>query len=196
MAFYESRKDKPATVTGTLFHSSAPGVPPYPGAHRRKGDLKRSDGPPRGGPPDAVDLVSPATRRAHGRAAGPGWRRRSTSTCPRLLAARRRPIERPTKPPSTAPTMPSSIVTMMPPGSFPGIRSLAIAPTTRPKTIHPRIPISHLRSPKDDAHHVPTWTAEWWPVRFAGFTPEFERKPQRSSDLDHRHPQSRCRHEA
>src|SRR4026209_1796374 len=41
------------------------------------------------------------------------------------------------KPPSSAPAIPSSIVTMMPPGSRPGITSLARAPTIRPNTIHP-----------------------------------------------------------
>src|SRR5574339_423204 len=55
-----------------------------------------------------------------------------------------RPRAWPTKPPSRAPTMPSTIVTMMPPGSRPGINSLAIAPTIKPKTIQPRMPIAHL----------------------------------------------------
>ena len=47
------------------------------------------------------------------------------------------PSARPMKPPITAPAMPSSIVTMNPPGSRPGISSLAIAPTIKPKTIQP-----------------------------------------------------------
>src|SRR5215471_16923448 len=38
--------------------------------------------------------------------------------------------------------MPSRIVTMNPPGSRPGITSLAIAPTINPKTIHPITPIA------------------------------------------------------
>src|SRR5262245_9567741 len=46
------------------------------------------------------------------------------------------------KPPSTAPAIPSSIVTMIPPGSRPGITSFASAPTTKPKRIQPRIVIS------------------------------------------------------
>src|SRR3954470_13846588 len=45
-------------------------------------------------------------------------------------------------PPMSEPAIPSSIVTMKPPGSFPGIRSLAIKPTTRPNTIHDRIAIA------------------------------------------------------
>src|SRR6185436_14242985 len=44
-------------------------------------------------------------------------------------------------PPSSAPAMPSSMVTMNPPGSRPGVTSFAITPTTRPKSIHDRIPI-------------------------------------------------------
>jgi len=40
-----------------------------------------------------------------------------------------------------APAMPSRIVTIKPPGSFPGINSLAIAPTTRPTRIVERIAI-------------------------------------------------------
>src|SRR4026207_958470 len=50
-------------------------------------------------------------------------------------------MARPMKPPTRAPAMPSSIVTMKPPGSLPGIKSLAMMPTTRPKTIHERIAI-------------------------------------------------------
>src|SRR5262245_29513446 len=47
------------------------------------------------------------------------------------------PAARPMKPPSNAPAIPISIVTMMPPGSRPGITSLASAPTIKPNTIHP-----------------------------------------------------------
>src|SRR2546426_9735047 len=39
------------------------------------------------------------------------------------------------KPPTMAPAIPSRIVTTKPPGSFPGITSFAIAPTTSPKMI-------------------------------------------------------------
>src|SRR5205809_5460909 len=45
-------------------------------------------------------------------------------------------------PPSSAPAMPSSIVIMNPPGSFPGVSSFAMMPTTSPNTIHDRIPMS------------------------------------------------------
>src|ERR1051325_9779808 len=44
-------------------------------------------------------------------------------------------------PPRNAPTIPISIVTMMPPGSFPGMIALAIAPAIKPRTIHATIPI-------------------------------------------------------
>src|SRR3712207_942029 len=46
------------------------------------------------------------------------------------------------KPPSSAPAIPIRIVTMKPPGSRPGINSLAMMPTTSPNRIHDRIPIS------------------------------------------------------
>src|SRR5262245_53448619 len=55
------------------------------------------------------------------------------------------PSARPAKPPSTAPAIPSSIVTMIPPGSRPGITSFAMAPTTRPNRIQPRMPIDSSR---------------------------------------------------
>src|SRR5690242_16607951 len=48
------------------------------------------------------------------------------------------------KPPSSAPAMPRSVVTMNPPGSFPGVSSLAMIPTTTPNTIHDKIPMSAL----------------------------------------------------
>ena len=41
-----------------------------------------------------------------------------------------------------APTIPMSIVTMMPPGSFPGMSALAIAPAIKPSTIQAIIPIA------------------------------------------------------
>src|SRR2546430_12405892 len=43
-----------------------------------------------------------------------------------------------TKPPTMAPAMPISIVTMMPPGSRPGMISLARPPAINPRTIHAR----------------------------------------------------------
>src|ERR1043166_2273132 len=42
---------------------------------------------------------------------------------------------RPIQVPTNAPAIPSRIVTMQPPGSFPGISNFAIAPTTRPTRI-------------------------------------------------------------
>src|SRR5258707_15781866 len=48
----------------------------------------------------------------------------------------------PMNPPMNAPTIPISIVTMMPPGSFPGMSALAIAPAIKPSTIQARIPIA------------------------------------------------------
>jgi hypothetical protein len=43
-------------------------------------------------------------------------------------------------PPISAPAMPIRMVTIIPPGSRPGISSLAMTPTIKPKTIHPMIP--------------------------------------------------------
>ena len=48
----------------------------------------------------------------------------------------------PRKPPRNAPTIPMRIVTMIPPGSLPGMIALAIAPAIRPSTIHAMIPIA------------------------------------------------------
>lgn len=42
------------------------------------------------------------------------------------------PTARPIQPARSAPAMPSSMVMMIPPGSFPGIINLAIAPTIKP----------------------------------------------------------------
>src|SRR6476659_1211692 len=50
-------------------------------------------------------------------------------------------MARPRKPPTNAPAMPSRIVTMKPPGSRPGVSSLAMTPITSPETIHDRIPM-------------------------------------------------------
>src|SRR4029079_268421 len=53
------------------------------------------------------------------------------------------PVRRlPKNPPRNAPTMPMRIVTMIPPGSFPGMIALAIAPAIKPRTIHAIIPIT------------------------------------------------------
>ena len=49
-----------------------------------------------------------------------------------LLPELYHPNARPTKPATNEPATPSSIVTMMPPGSFPGMKSFASAPATRP----------------------------------------------------------------
>ena len=42
--------------------------------------------------------------------------------------------KRPSQVPTNAPAIPSNIVMMHPPGSFPGINNFAIAPTTKPIT--------------------------------------------------------------
>src|SRR6266545_6203999 len=47
-------------------------------------------------------------------------------------------------PPMSAPTIPRMMVMMIPPGSRPGMMSFATIPTTRPKRIHPRMPIACL----------------------------------------------------
>ncbi len=57
--------------------------------------------------------------------------------------------------------MPSSIVTMMPPGSFPGIKSLAITPTISPKTIHPRMPNMRTPPPRPMHKRVPSGCGRW-----------------------------------
>src|SRR5512133_1041181 len=49
------------------------------------------------------------------------------------------PIARPRNPATKAPAMPSRMVIKQPPGSRPGIRNFAIAPTTKPITSVPRI---------------------------------------------------------
>src|SRR5260370_4382867 len=51
------------------------------------------------------------------------------------------------KPPSSAPAIPSSMVTTKPPASRPGVSSFAIIPTTSPKTIQDRIPMADLPTP-------------------------------------------------
>src|SRR5437016_13166269 len=57
------------------------------------------------------------------------------------------PSARPMNPPNSAPAIPSAMVTMMPPGSRPGMTNLAIAPTIKPKKIQPStIIIRHLRA--------------------------------------------------
>jgi hypothetical protein len=45
------------------------------------------------------------------------------------------------KPPMSAPAIPISIVTKMPPGSGRGWIALAIAPATTPRMIQPMIPV-------------------------------------------------------
>jgi hypothetical protein len=46
-----------------------------------------------------------------------------------------KPISLPTTPATSAPPIPSSMVTKMPPGSFPGMMSFASAPTINPINI-------------------------------------------------------------
>src|SRR5688572_22700086 len=68
--------------------------------------------------------------------------------------------------------MPSSVVTMKPPGSRPGINSFAITPTTSPKIIHPRMPNMRTPPPHPDAERVPSvlgdgrlsWVEDRWSV--------------------------------
>jgi len=43
------------------------------------------------------------------------------------------------KPPTVVPTIPSAAVTRIPPGSCPGITSVASAPTIKPNSIQPRM---------------------------------------------------------
>src|SRR4029079_12004863 len=64
------------------------------------------------------------------------------------------PVRRlPKNPPRNAPTMPMRIVTMIPPGSFPGMIALAIAPAIKPRTIHAIIPIT-IASEKGGLRHA------------------------------------------
>ncbi len=51
----------------------------------------------------------------------------------------------PEKPATKAPAIPSKIVMKQPPGSRPGMRSFAIAPTTSPMMSVPRIPVMAFR---------------------------------------------------
>src|SRR6185503_6238945 len=59
----------------------------------------------------------------------------------------------PRNPPRNAPTIPMRIVTMIPPGSFPGMIALAIAPAIKPRTIHAIIPIT-IASEKGGLRHA------------------------------------------
>ena len=52
-----------------------------------------------------------------------------------------RPMKLPRKPPKRAPTMPTMMVTMRPPGSLPGRMNLARAPAIRPRKIQENIPM-------------------------------------------------------
>ena len=51
-----------------------------------------------------------------------------------------------TKPPSSAPTIPMIAVTMIPPGSSPGMIAFAITPAIRPRTMNAMIPMPFLSS--------------------------------------------------
>src|SRR6516225_8717831 len=66
------------------------------------------------------------------------------------------PSSVPRNPPTTAPTIPRMIVATIPPGAFPGIRYLAMAPAMSPNTTHNRIPIVHL---VEEEHSGPTNTS-------------------------------------
>src|SRR5262245_6856022 len=67
-----------------------------------------------------------------------------------------KPANRPIAPPSNAPAIPRSAVMTKPPGSFPGISSVAMMPTIRPKRTHPRIPnmMTSLITPLRNAQHL------------------------------------------
>ncbi len=54
------------------------------------------------------------------------------------------PAARPMYPATKDPATPSSMVTMIPPGSFPGIKSFATAPTIRPMISITRIDMDIL----------------------------------------------------
>src|SRR5438876_10439585 len=68
--------------------------------------------------------------------------------------------------------MPRRIVTIQPPGSLPGMRNLAIAPTMRPNNSHPRMFMLFLQACAPLARHmdeqqkcrVPSAGAEWIPL--------------------------------
>lgn len=90
------------------------------------------------------------------------------------------------KPPTNAPAMPIKIVTMIPPGSGPGINHLASTPAMSPITTNATIPMRfhlplvHLLLPPDDTRKrnitdaVPDAT-------IARFTPEVARiNPERA----------------
>jgi hypothetical protein len=47
----------------------------------------------------------------------------------------------PMNPPAAAPTMPRTMVTIIPPGTLPGMRYLAMAPAIRPNSTHNRMPM-------------------------------------------------------
>src|SRR5690242_9515442 len=66
-------------------------------------------------------------------------------TNPTGSPSRYQPSARPMTPPKNAPTMPRRIVMMKPPGSRPGMRSLATTPTARPNRIHTRMCMTLLR---------------------------------------------------
>src|SRR5262249_7924295 len=51
------------------------------------------------------------------------------------------PTKLPRKPPTIAPAMPMRIVTIIPPGSFPGMMNFAIAPAMRPRKIQEKTPM-------------------------------------------------------
>jgi hypothetical protein len=57
------------------------------------------------------------------------------------------PMRLASQPPTIAPAIPIRIVTMIPPGSSPGMISLASAPAINPMIIHPSIAIIGLLPP-------------------------------------------------
>ncbi len=57
---------------------------------------------------------------------------------------RYQPTALPIHPPSSAPALPNAMMMIDPPGSHPGIKSLATLPTTSPNRIQPNMCMAHL----------------------------------------------------
>ena len=82
-------------------------------------------------------------------------------------------------PPIMAPAIPSSVVTMKPPGSLPGINTLAMMPMTRPNTIQEESPfrpplpsgVSASARPGTGFHQVPLGSTGFRWVQFYGVLP-------------------------
>src|SRR5262245_45842484 len=94
--------------------------------------------------------------------------------------------------------MPRMIVTMIPPGSLPGMMSFATAPTTRPNSTH-RIALSIMGFPSQESarRERHAWmlpvllSAERVPIGKAGRDVILKRNPFRNPNVAHG-PGSRC----